>query len=131
MAKKARMSSCPHGENVRMAKMPGMAKNRPDGKKPPHGPCPHGKKAVSHAATGLLPQSQGVAPQGFPAAPSNTHSGAAHRAAPPSSFAARRQASKNANQALSPEPFAPAFAFLSSLVREVLAALLAQSIINP
>ena len=81
---------------------------------------------------GCCPQSQGVAPQGFPASnPSNTHSGAAHRAAPPSSFAARRQASKNANQALSPEPFAPAFAFLSSLVRKVLAALFAQSIINP
>jgi len=107
--KNVRMSPCPHGENARMAKKQSAKKSS--------------LQKSSHPCSNRV-----AAPKSFPF---KKHSGAAHRAAPPSSSAARRQASKNANKALSPEPFAPAFAFLSSLVREVLAALLAQSIINP
>lgn len=40
----------------------------------------------------------GLIPNYIASFPSNTRSGAAHRAAPPSSSAARRQASKSANQ---------------------------------
>ena len=72
--------SRPHGKKtVRMAKnlrmvLSAWQKNRPDGKKTPHGPCPHGKKAVIHAATGLLPQSNGfpalsLLPQSLPPTP--------------------------------------------------------------
>ena len=104
------------------------------------------KKAVSHAATGLLPQSHGfpapsLLPQshGFPVPsllPQSLPPTPQTRTAVLHTVQHRRRLSPLADRrakvrikALSPEPFAPAFAFLSSLVREVLAALLAQLVL--
>ena len=82
-----------------------------------HPPQSHGFPAPS-----LLPQSLPPTPQTRAAV---LHTVQHRRRLSP---LADRQA-KVRIKALSPEPFAPAFAFFSSLVREVLAALLAQLVL--
>ena len=100
-----------HGPNFRMAK-----KSLPGWQKSCHPPSGIGARFATTEALASprsnpagIPSNSVAAPKSWfpsprvaapkPASnPSNTHSGAAHRAAPPSSFAARRQASKSANQ---------------------------------
>lgn len=99
-------------------------------KKLPDAPkkCPDSKKAVCKKSS--QPCSNRVAAP-KPAPTPQTRAAVLHTCSTAVVFRRSPTGEQNANQALSPEPFAPAFAFLSSLVREVLAALLAQSIINP
>ena len=104
-------------KNASMAPMSGWQKNPSSGwQKSCHPPSGIGARFATTEALASprsnpagIPSNSVAAPKSWfpspklaapkPASnPSNTHSGAAHRAAPPSSFAARRQASKNANQ---------------------------------
>ena len=99
--------------------------------KGPQGPSrPHGKKVVNPLSAWQKKQSA-MQQQGCCPNPSNTHSGAALPCSTAVFCHPRHSPEGEGGAICSPEPFAPAFAFLSSLVREVLAALLAQSIINP